>query len=198
MGIRPPAHGRRRADPAGVAGAPASHRRALDARELGRNGLPGRARGRADPHSPPGSSRCDAYHAMSRTARNAGAHRRGGAERARALLRHQFDPPSCAPVARVRDSARPNQPRSPRGHTITRPRSSVDRAADSESAGGGSTPPGAIVVYNTPASRRGGSVTCWGLRRGHIVRVAGALHPGHYASSSPPHDSPSSLARRLP
>ena len=49
VGVHPPAHARRRADPERVGGSPGSHRRALDPRALGRDRLPRRPLGRGDP-----------------------------------------------------------------------------------------------------------------------------------------------------
>ena len=104
--------------------------------------------------------------------------RGGGPRRAHATRRHGVRRDDRARVRR----SRPRRARSRaggvarHGHTERpRPRSSVDRAADFESAGGGSTPPGAVheALLIAPSSTEGGHRVGRGQHelRGHQPRA---------------------------
>ena len=124
---------------------------------------------------------CNAFVAMTSTAPYREAMpRRRSAQRAHALRRHRL---------RSDRRARPRRPRArrargrasrvalllPRAYStvfavriaISWPRSSVDRAADFESAGGGSTPPGATLVFMQFCVARLSPNSRWGHSGGH-------------------------------
>ena len=94
VGLRAPAHARRRADPARVAGPPRRRDdRPLDPRALGRRRLPGRPRRRGDPAGVADHRRLRRVHRDDLSAAlPAGADRAGGTGRARAPRRRSVRP----------------------------------------------------------------------------------------------------------
>ena len=148
VGVRSPAHHRRRAHPPRVPGVSQRREdRPLEPRELGRQRVSRRPRRRETPLASRIIRVCSAYIAMisDRPYRAALSTRRRSTSSA--PRRHGVRPDGRPRASSLTcaTGTKPSGRVAGGGHTAAaRPRSSVDRATDFESVRGGSTPPGAM------------------------------------------------------